>query len=51
MLVPGMPRKHFYPRQGKSFYDGAVKDGKLMTVRKGNTLYTECAIRGVKSLM
>ncbi|WP_233522799.1 MULTISPECIES: hypothetical protein [unclassified Bacteroides] len=44
MLVPGMPRKHFYPRQGKSFYDGAVKDGKLMTVRKGNTLYTECAI-------
>ena len=21
-----------------------MKDGKLMTVRKGNTLYTECAI-------
>ncbi|WP_255491149.1 hypothetical protein [Dysgonomonas sp. 520] len=44
MLVPGMPRKHFYPRQGKSSYDGAVKDGKLITVRDGNTLYTECAI-------
>ncbi|MDR3062183.1 MAG: hypothetical protein LBU57_08740 [Dysgonamonadaceae bacterium] len=44
MLVPGMPRKHFYPRQPKSPYDGAVKDGKLITVREGNTLYYECAI-------
>lgn len=44
MLAPGMPRKHFYPRQGKSRFDGAVKDGKLVTVRDGNTLYTECAI-------
>ena len=44
MLVPDMPRKHFYPRQPKSPYDGAVKDGKLITCREGNTLYTECAI-------
>ena len=44
MLVPGMTRKHFYPRQPKSPYDGAVKDGKLVTRREGNTLYTECAI-------
>lgn len=44
MLVPGMPRKHFYPRQPKSPYDGAVDNGKLITVRDGNTLYTECAI-------
>lgn len=44
MLVPGMPRKHFYPRQPKSPYDGAVKYGQLITVRDGNTLYTECAI-------
>ncbi|WP_233522878.1 MULTISPECIES: hypothetical protein [unclassified Bacteroides] len=44
MLVPGMPRKHFYPRQPKSPYDGPVKDGKLVTLRDGNTLYTECAI-------
>ncbi len=44
MLVPGMPRKHFYPRQPRSPYDGAVKGGKLITLRKGNTLYTECAI-------
>jgi hypothetical protein len=44
MLAPGMPRKHFYPRQGASPYDGAVKDGQLITVREGNTRYTECAI-------
>lgn len=44
MLVPGMPRKHFYPRQPESPYDGPVKDGKLVTRREGNTLYTECAI-------
>lgn len=44
MLVPGMPRKHFYPRQPKSPYDGAVKDGKLIVLREGNTLYYECAI-------
>jgi hypothetical protein len=44
MLAPGMTRKHFYPRQPKSPYDGAVKDGKLVTHREGNTLYTECAI-------
>lgn len=44
MLVPGMPRKHFYPRQPKSPYDGPVKEGKLVTRREGNTLYTECAI-------
>jgi len=44
MLVPGMPRKHFFPRQPKSKFDGAVKNGKLITRRDGNTLYTECAI-------
>lgn len=37
-------RKHFYPRQPKSSFDGAVKDGKLITTREGNTLYYECAI-------
>lgn len=44
MLVPGMPRKHFYPRQPKSPFDGPVKNGKLITRREGNTLYTECAL-------
>ncbi len=44
LLTPGMPRKHFYPRQPKSIYDGAVKNGKLEIVREGSTLYYECAI-------
>jgi hypothetical protein len=44
LLAPGMPRKHFYPRQPKSPYDGAVKDGKLVTLYEDNTRYTECAI-------
>jgi len=44
LLVPGMPRKHFYPRQPKSPFDGPVKDGKLAVVQNGNTRITECAI-------
>ncbi|RAJ87273.1 hypothetical protein CLV59_10122 [Chitinophaga dinghuensis] len=44
LLVPGMPRKHFFARQPKSPFDGPVNNGKLVTVRKGNTLFTECAI-------
>jgi hypothetical protein len=44
LLTPGMPRKLFFPRQPASPYDGAVKEGQLITVRRENTLYTECAI-------
>jgi hypothetical protein len=44
LLVPGMPRKHFYPRQPKSKFDGPVKNGKLVIVHEGNTRITECAI-------
>ncbi len=44
LLVPGMPEKHFYPRQPKSPFDGAVKDGKLVVSHNGNTRITECAI-------
>lgn len=44
LLVPGMPEKHFYPRQPKSPFDGAVKDGKLVVTHEGNTRITECAI-------
>ncbi len=44
LLVPGMPRKHFYPRQPKSPYDGPVKDGKLSISHVGSTRITECAI-------
>ena len=41
---PGMPPKHHYPRQPKSPADGAVKDGKLVITRDGNTRMVECAI-------
>ncbi|HEY3330186.1 MAG TPA: hypothetical protein VGK19_09220 [Capsulimonadaceae bacterium] len=38
-----MPRKHFYPRQPKSKFDGAV-DGKLVVTRDGNTRVVEASI-------
>jgi hypothetical protein len=44
LLVPGMPEKHFYPRQPESPFDGPVKNGKLAIVHDGNTRITECAI-------
>jgi hypothetical protein len=44
LLVPGMPEKHFYPRQPRSPFDGAVKNGKLVITHEGNTRITECAI-------
>ncbi len=44
LLVPGMPEKHFYPRQPKSPYDGPVKEGKLVVTHEGSTRITECAI-------
>ncbi|HEY4967431.1 MAG TPA: hypothetical protein VII28_13595, partial [Puia sp.] len=44
LLVPGMNRKHFFPRQPKSPNEGAVPNGKLVIRREGNTLITEAAI-------
>jgi hypothetical protein len=44
MLVPGMPRKHFYPHQPKSPFDGPVKSGRLAIRHEGNTRIVECAI-------
>ena len=44
LTVPGMPRKHFYPRQPKSPLDGAVKDGKLVIKREANMRIVEAAI-------
>jgi len=44
LLVPGMPEKHFYPRQPKSPYDGPVKNGKLAITHEVSTRITECAI-------
>jgi len=45
LLAPGMPRKHFFPRQPKSPIDGgAVGDGQLVIWREGNTRFVEAAI-------
>ena len=44
MQTPGMPRKHFYPRQPKSPYDGAVTNGQLVIKWVGNTRIEEAAI-------
>lgn len=44
LQVPGMPRKHFYPRQPKSAFDGAVKNGKLVMRRDGNTRIVEASL-------
>ncbi len=44
LLVPGMPEKHFYPRQPASPFDGPVKQGQLAVLHMGNTRITECAI-------
>jgi hypothetical protein len=41
---PGMPHKHFFPRQPKSKFDGAVKDAQLVVNRDGNTRTVEAAI-------
>lgn len=41
---PGMPFKHFFPRQPKYPSDGPVKDGQLVIVHEGNTRIVETAI-------
>jgi hypothetical protein len=41
---PGMPRKHFYPRQPKHPLEGAVKGARLVTTHDGGTRVTEAAI-------
>ncbi len=45
LLAPGVPRKHFYPRQPKAEKDGGpVTSGKLAVVQDGNTRIVECAL-------
>jgi len=45
LLAPGVPRKHFYPRQPKAEIDGGpVTDGKLVVVQDGNNRIVECAL-------
>lgn len=45
LFAPGVPRKHFYPRQPKAQRDGgSVADGKLSVRRDGATRIVECAL-------
>jgi len=44
LRAPGMPHKHFFPRQSASPKDGPVKNGQLMITRTGNTRIIEAAI-------
>ncbi|HUW31101.1 MAG TPA: hypothetical protein VM223_05765 [Planctomycetota bacterium] len=44
LRYPGMPHKHFYPRQPASPQDGPVKAGKLVVTHEGSTRIAECAI-------
>ena len=45
LLAPGMPRKHFYPRQPKAPVDGGpVLGGKLIMRREGNVRVVEAAV-------
>lgn len=44
LRYPGMPAKHFYPRQGASPLDGPAKGGKLVIRRDGNTRLVECSL-------
>jgi hypothetical protein len=48
LMAPGVPRKHYYPRQPKvpapGKDGGPVADGKLVIKRDGNVRLVECAI-------
>ncbi len=45
LLAPGVPMKHFYPRQPKAQTDGGpVKAGRLATRRDGNMRIVEAAV-------
>ncbi len=47
--VPDAPRKHFYPRQPKAAWEGAVKDGKLLIHSDENNIrIVEAAIPWTK---
>jgi len=41
---PGMPFKHFFPRQPKHSLEGPVKQGKLVILHEGQTRIVEAAI-------
>ena len=44
LSYPGMPQKHFYPRQPTSPLDGPVRGGRLVMTRDATTRIVECSI-------
>ena len=44
LAYPGMPSKHFYPRQPKSPLDGPVRGGRLVMTRDATTRIVECSL-------
>ena len=44
LAYPGMPSKHFYPRQPPSPLDGPVVGGRLVMTRDATTRIVECSI-------
>ena len=44
LLAPGLPFKHFFPRQPKHALEGAVRDGRLAVRYEGGWRIVECAI-------
>ena len=44
LAYPGMPSKHFYPRQPPSPLDGPVTGGKLVMTRDATTRIVECSL-------
>ncbi len=44
LQAPGMPRKHFWPRQPAHPQEGPVKAGRLAIVHEGNTRIVETAL-------
>jgi len=44
LAYPGMPHKHFYPRQPPSPLDGPARGGKLVMTRDATTRIIECSI-------
>ena len=44
LAYPGMPSKHFYPRQPPSPLDGPVASGRLVMTRDATTRIVECSI-------
>jgi hypothetical protein len=44
LQYPGMPYKHFYPRQPASPLDGPARGAQLITTRQASQRISECAI-------